>query len=70
MEVIQFYEMIGRRVSVCAGDIVYSGILIEVTEENIELQGDNQWLKLPLDNINSVTLDLGIGDNYTVTSVF
>lgn len=54
MEVIQFYEMIGKRVSVCAGDIVYSGILIEVTEEYIELQCDTQWITLPLDNINRI----------------
>lgn len=57
MEVIQFYEMTGRRVRVCAGDIVYIGVLIEITEEDIELQGDNHWIRLPLDNINSVTLD-------------
>ncbi len=57
MEIVQIHEMTGRRVIVYAGDIVYCGILVEVTEENVELQGDNQWITIPVDNINSVILD-------------
>ena len=56
MEIALIHEMTGRRVIVYAGDIVYCGILVEVTEENVELQGDNQWITVPLDNINSVEL--------------
>ena len=57
MEIDQLHEMIGKRVRVNAGDIVYSGILIEVTEENIELQGDNQWITIPVNNVNSIMLE-------------
>ncbi len=56
MDIGQIHAMSGRRVIVYAGDIVYCGILIEVTEENVELQGDNQWITVPLDNINSIIL--------------
>ena len=59
MEIDQLHEMTGKRVRVNAGDIVYSGILIEVTEENIELQGDNQWITIPVNNVNSVILEGG-----------
>ena len=56
MDIVQIHEMTGRRVIVYAGDIMYSGILTEVTEENVELQWDNQWITVPVDNINSVEL--------------
>ncbi|MBI5193287.1 MAG: hypothetical protein HZA08_07590 [Nitrospirae bacterium] len=49
-------EMTGKRVRIHAGEIEYCGILIEVTEENIELQGDNQWITIPVNNVNSITL--------------
>lgn len=53
----QLIELTGKRVRVYAGDIIYSGILIEVSEENIELQGDNQWITIPVNNVNSVILE-------------
>lgn len=53
----QLSEMTGKRVRVYAGDIVYCGILIEMTEENIELQGDNQWITIPVNNVNSIMLE-------------
>ncbi|MDD5435314.1 MAG: hypothetical protein PH343_07795 [Nitrospira sp.] len=59
MEIVPLHEMTGRMVKVYAGDIVYRGILVEVTEENLELQGDNQWITVPVDNINSVMLEEG-----------
>ena len=57
MDIVQINEMTGRRVNVYAGDIVYCGVLVEITEENVELQGDNQWITVPVDNVNYITLD-------------
>lgn len=59
MEIDRLHELTGKRVRVYAGDIEYCGILIEVTEENIELQGDIQWITIPVSNVNSITL---VGD--------
>jgi hypothetical protein len=47
--------LIGRMVIVVASDITYRGILVEVSEDNVELQGEYQWLTIPVDNINSIT---------------
>lgn len=57
MEIDQLNALTGKRVRVYAGDIVYCGILIEMTEENIELQGDNQWITIPVNNVNSIMLE-------------
>ena len=53
------HDMIGRRVRITAGDIVYKGLLIEVSEENVELQAESQWITIPIDNINSILIEEG-----------
>ncbi|HKZ72275.1 MAG TPA: hypothetical protein VJ187_04485 [Nitrospirota bacterium] len=53
------HDMIGRRVRIIAGDIVYKGILIEVSEENAALQTESQWITIPIDNINSILIEEG-----------
>lgn len=53
------HEMIGRRVRIVAGDMVYKGLLIEVSEENAELQAELQWVTIPIDNINSIEIEEG-----------
>jgi len=47
--------MTGKRVRIIAGDIAYTGVLVEVTETSVELQGDGQWITIPVDSISSIT---------------
>lgn len=59
MAMTPLHDMIGRRVRVIAGDMVYKGLLIEVSEENVELQAELQWMTIPIDNINSIEIEEG-----------
>ncbi len=59
MAMTPLHDMIGRRVRVIAGDIIYKGLLIEVSEENVELQAELQWMTIPIDNINSIEIEEG-----------
>ena len=59
MAMTPLHDMIGRRVRIIAGDIVYKGILIEVSEENAALQTELQWTTIPIDNINSIEIEEG-----------
>jgi len=59
MAMTPLHDMIGRRVRITAGDIVYKGLLIEVSEENVELQAESQWITIPIDNINSIAIEEG-----------
>jgi len=56
---IPLHDMIGRRVRITAGDIIYRGVLIEVSEENASLQAESQWMTIPIDNINSIVIEEG-----------
>lgn len=47
-------SLIGRMVIVIAADITYRGILVEVSEDSVELQGESGWVTIPVDNINSI----------------
>ncbi len=47
--------MTGKRVRVTANDITYIGLLVEVTQISVELQGDGQWITIPIDRITSIT---------------
>ncbi len=57
MAMTPLHTLIGRMVRVIASEMVYKGILIEVSEESVELQGETQWITIPVENINSITLD-------------
>ena len=59
MAMTPLHDMIGRKVRIIAGDIVYKGFLIEVSEENVELQAESQWITIPIDNINSIAIEEG-----------
>lgn len=50
-------SMTGKKVRVIANDVVYNGLLVEVTETTVELQGEGQWITIPVDSISSVTPD-------------
>jgi len=59
MAMTPLHDMIGRKVRIIAGDIVYKGFLIEVSEENAALQTESQWITIPVDNINSIEIEEG-----------
>lgn len=59
MAITPIHTLIGRTVRVIAGDIVYRGVLIEVSEDTVELQGEAQWITIPAGNINSITIEEG-----------
>ena len=48
-------SMTGKKVRVIANDVVYNGLLVEVTETTVELQGEGQWITIPVDSISSIT---------------
>ena len=50
-------SMTGKKVRVIANDITYTGLLIEMTETSVELQGDVQWITIPVDSISSIEVD-------------
>jgi len=50
-------SMTGKKVRVIANDVVYNGLLVEVTETTVELQGEGQWITIPVDSISSITPD-------------
>lgn len=59
MVITPIHAMVGRVVRVIASDIVYRGVLIEVSEETVELQGEAQWITIPVGSINSITVEEG-----------
>lgn len=44
----------GKRVEVIANNIVYKGVLVDVTEEDVSLQTDTQWIFLSLGDVVSI----------------
>ena len=48
-------SMTGKKVRVIANDVVYNGLLVEVTETTVELQGEGQLITIPVDSISSIT---------------
>lgn len=59
MAITPIYAMLGKMVRITAGDIIYKGILVEVSEDSVELQGEAQWITIPVENINSITIEEG-----------
>lgn len=59
MNTMPIYAMLGSMVRVIADNIVYRGILIEVSEDTVELQGETQWITIPVGHISSITMEEG-----------
>lgn len=49
------HSLIGKKVRVVADGLVYKGVLIEVSEDTVDLQGETQWITIPVEKINSIT---------------
>ncbi len=52
----ELYTMIGKEVEVIANGTVYKGVLIEVSESEVHLKGQLQWIALPASSVSQVKL--------------
>jgi len=52
----ELYTMIGKEVEVIANGMVYKGVLIEVSETEVHLKGQLQWITLPASSVSQVKL--------------
>lgn len=50
-------EMIGKTVEVLANGTRYRGILIEVTDLEVQLKTSMQWLSIPVASVSSIRLE-------------
>lgn len=44
-------DLVGKTVEVQTGDMIYTGILVEVGEEEVYLESDAGWIVLPVDRV-------------------
>ena len=49
-------SMIGKEVEVIANGLSYTGVLIEVSDTEINLKGSMQWITLPASTVSVVKL--------------
>ena len=50
----QIEEMKGKKVEVTYNGLNYRGVLIEVTEDGIDLKGDEGWIVLPMEGVTLI----------------
>jgi len=50
----ELYTMIGKEVEVIANGMVYKGVLIEVSESEVYLKGQLQWITLPVSSVSEI----------------
>ena len=50
----QLYQLVGQRVIVRTGDLLYRGVLREVTEESVALRGDTGWREIPMEKVVAI----------------
>ncbi len=44
-------ELIGKMVEVGTAETIYSGILVEVNEEDVYLEADAGWIVVPVEKV-------------------
>jgi hypothetical protein len=47
-------ELMGKEVEVVTGDLIYRGVLMEVTETEISLQSVSGWITIPMERVLDV----------------
>ncbi len=52
----ELYTMIGKEVEVMANGTMYKGVLIEVSDTEVHLKGQLQWISLPASSVSQVKL--------------
>jgi hypothetical protein len=50
----ELHTMIGKEVEVIANGMVYKGVLIEVSESEVHLKGQLQWIALPASSVSQI----------------
>lgn len=59
MDLKPLHTLIGSQVVVAADGITYKGLLVEITEDEVQLQGESQWITIQIDDINSISAEEG-----------
>jgi hypothetical protein len=49
-------SMIGKEVEVIANGMLYTGVLIEVSDVEVHLKGLMQWISLPVSSVSEMKL--------------
>jgi hypothetical protein len=52
-------SMIGKEVEVVANGMLYTGVLIEVSDVEVHLKGAFQWISLPVSAVSDMKLKAG-----------
>lgn len=47
-------SMIGKEVEVIANGVLYTGVLIEVSDVEVHLKGSMQWISLPVSSVSQI----------------
>lgn len=47
-------DLIGKEVVVSANDIDYHGILVEIGEAEVQLQGESGWIVIPIGSVMDI----------------
>jgi hypothetical protein len=53
-------SMIGKEVEVIANGMLYTGVLIEVSDVEVHLKGAFQWIALPVSAVSEMKLKAGV----------
>ena len=48
------WELVGKIVIVETPDIIYTGRLVEIGEQDVYLQSDSGWIVIPVDKITDI----------------
>lgn len=48
------HDLIGRKVEVITGEIIYRGVLIEIADEELHLQSEYGWISVPIEKVSEV----------------
>jgi len=48
------HELIGKKVEVKTVDMLYKGVLVEVSETDVNLQAETGWIVIPIDRVVNI----------------
>jgi hypothetical protein len=48
-------DLRGKLVEVIANDITYTGILVEISETEVYLEGESGWIVIPVEQVASIS---------------
>ncbi len=52
----ELYTTIGKEVEIMANGTKYRGVLIEVSDTDVQLKGSLQWVTLPVSSVSQIKL--------------